>query len=706
MNQSGELSKPRRIGALLVSRGLISNRQLEDALEQQKREGRRLGDIILANGWVKTVDFYAALTDHFRQGRIGDLLLEKGLLTELHLQEAIATQAQWGTRLGDIILAKGWVKPFLLGQVLADHFGKPNVNLLEARVDESLIDRDNLSTYSENLFVPWRREAGLLKVAVVDVSPELLKLVGEVVGEPFDFVVTSKFDIIWVLQEIGNQFYSEKAVHELANVLPQFSASEVFTVPQLTFLFVWMTLSVMVVAIWPVGSLTTLVLAISVFLLLNFALRMVLTWVGGDQHFDNMVTDDDVNALDERTLPVYSILLPMYHEAATLPNIAQALRSIDYPLSKLDIKLILEQDDDETIAKAKELGLEGIFEIIRVPDTLPKTKPKACNYALHFCRGELATIYDGEDAPEPDQLKKAVIAFRMAAVAEAEAKKQGREMKELAVIQARLNYFNVAENWLTRMFTMEYSLWFDFYLPALDKLRIPIPLGGTSNHFKMSVLRKMEGWDPYNVTEDCDLGVRLTQAGYRVGVVNSTTFEEANNSIPNWIRQRSRWLKGYMQSYLVHMRSPVQFYRNLGHIGFWGFQFFIGGTIFSALVAPILFLIYIVWLLTHTSLFDPFFPSFVLYITLFNLLIANGFLIYLFMLSGFKRRYFGLIPWALTVPVYWMLQSWAGYKGLWQLIHNPFYWEKTHHGLTTFEVNHSAGVEHLARPQPSGGTGR
>ncbi|MFQ5518784.1 MAG: glycosyltransferase family 2 protein, partial [Mariprofundus sp.] len=530
----------------------------------------------------------------------------------------------------------------------------------------------------------------------------------EIVGEPFDFVITSKFDIIWMLQEIGNQYYSEKAVHDLANTKPEFSASEVLTVKQIIFLFVWMTLSVIALAIWPVNSLILLNVAIAVFLLLNFGLRMVLTWVGGSREFDQMVTDDDVNRLDERSLPTYSILLPMYHEAATLPNIAQALRSIDYPLSKLDIKLILEQDDDETIDKAKELGLEGIFEIIRVPESLPKTKPKACNYALHFCRGEYATIYDGEDAPEPDQLKKAVLAFRMQEEIEQQARKRGRPIKEIAVIQARLNYFNVAENWLTRMFTMEYSLWFDFYLPALDKLGIPIPLGGTSNHFKMSVLREMDGWDPYNVTEDCDLGVRLNQANYRVGVVNSTTFEEANTSIPNWIRQRSRWLKGYMQSYLVHMRSPIVLYRRLGHVGFWGFQFFIGGTIFSALVTPVLFIMYLSWLLTSTTVFEPYFPPLVLYITLFNLLMANGFLIYLFMLSGFKRRYFGLIPWALSVPLYWLLQSWAGYKGLWQLIHNPFYWEKTHHGLTSFEVTHDVGADRLQleRSRAPGGAAR
>ncbi|PIP02564.1 MAG: glycosyltransferase, partial [Zetaproteobacteria bacterium CG23_combo_of_CG06-09_8_20_14_all_54_7] len=474
--------------------------------------------------------------------------------------------------------------------------------------------------------------------------------------------------------------------HELANTLPQYSASEVFTSKQLLFLFVWMTLSVIVLAIWPIPSLVILNLSISLFLFLNFGLRMVLGWVGGEKHFDQFVTDEEVLALDDRDLPVYTVLLPMFHEAATLPNIAQALRTLDYPLSKLDIKLILEQEDDETINAAKELGLEGIFEIIRVPESLPQTKPKACNYALHFSRGELATIYDGEDAPEPDQLKKAVIAFR-------------KSPANTAVIQGRLNYFNVAENWLTRMFTMEYSLWFDFYLPALDALHIPIPLGGTSNHFKMDILREMGGWDPYNVTEDCDLGVRLTQAGHRVGVMNSTTFEEANNSIPNWIRQRSRWLKGYMQSYLVHMRTPIKLYGELGHVGFWGFQFFIGGTIVSALLTPVLFLMYILWLVTSTMVFDPYFPSFVLYITLFNLLVANGMLVYLFMLSGFKRRYFGLIPWALTVPFYWVLQSWAGYKGLWQLIHNPFYWEKTHHGLTTFEVTHDVTAGQPGKPK-------
>lgn len=684
MSLPGEAAKP-RIGELLVSRGLISNEQLEEALQQQRESGGRLGDIILARGQVSTVEFYGALTDHFRKGRIGDLLVERGLITEDQLAEAIVIHKEWGSRIGDVIQAKGWVKPIVLGKLLAEHFDKPHVDLSADPFDEKLLVRDHLSTYSTYLFVPWRREDGLLKVAMADVTPELLMRVAEVVGEPFDFVLTSKFDIIWKTQEVGDLYFGFKAVHELANRFPQFSASRVFTDRQLMVLSIAIAVFVTSMYFWPVGTLIAVNVIISIFLILNFLLRMVLTWVGGDKRYDQVVTDEEVLALDDKTLPVYTILLPMYHESATLPHIAQALRSLDYPLPKLDIKLVLEQDDDETINTAKDLGLEGIFEIIRIPDCLPKTKPKACNYAMNFVRGELVTIYDGEDAPEPDQLKKMVIAFR-------------KGPKNMAVIQGRLNYFNVAENWLTRMFTMEYSLWFDFYLPALDALNIPIPLGGTSNHFKIEVLRLLKGWDPYNVTEDCDLGVRLTQNGYRVGVVNSTTFEEANNSIPNWLRQRSRWLKGYMQSFLVHTRTPIKLYKELGPVGFWGFQFFIGGTIVSALLTPVMFLMYFIWLITDTLAFNPYFPPFVLYMTLFNLLIANGMLIYLFMLSGFKRRYFGLIPWSLTVPFYWFLQSWAGYKGLWQLINKPFYWEKTHHGLTSFSASHDVSGEAPKKP--------
>ncbi len=374
-------------------------------------------------------------------------------------------------------------------------------------------------------------------------------------------------------------------------------------------------------------------------------------------------------ALREEDLPVFTILVPMFREAKMLPVLAQALRNLDYPLGKLDIKIVLEASDTETIEVARTLGLEGIFEVIRVPPSQPQTKPKACNFALRFARGEFLVVYDAEDRPEPDQLRKVVATFRMSP-------------PEVACLQCRLNYYNADENWLTRMFALDYALWFDQMLPGLEKLNVPIPLGGTSNHFKIDVLRELHAWDPFNVTEDADLGIRLSQKGYRVAVVDSTTFEEASCSTGNWIRQRSRWIKGYMQTVLVHLRRPGHLIRTTGVLGLLGFVFFIGGTVVSGLLNPVAWALYIVWLVALTTGFDPAFPQFLLFISLFNLLAGNGAFTYLSMLAPIRRGWLDLIPYSLTEAGYWLLMSIAAYKALWQLIRNPFYWEKTQHGVS------------------------
>jgi cellulose synthase/poly-beta-1,6-N-acetylglucosamine synthase-like glycosyltransferase len=604
--------------------------------------------------------------------RIGDALLELGLLSPARLSEALRLQKAWGSRLGDVVLGKGWVRAFDFYRALARHLGRPFVDLLREPPDPGLLDPEDIPTYADLLILPWRRSGEGITVALADPSEEVLDFLRARYGDGTDFVVTSKFDIIWQLQEHGNALFTDRAVDDLYSRHPDQSARQVFTGRQLVVVGLVSGLFVAGLILWPVPALVAANGLISLYFLLNLGLRAVLTWVGGDKRIDVKVTPEMVASLEDRDLPTYTVLVPMYKEAKTLPILTSALRRLDYPMSKLDIKLILEEDDTETIAAAKDLGLEGIFEIIRVPPSEPKTKPKACNYALHFARGELLTIYDAEDKPEADQLKKVVAAFRHAP-------------DNVACIQARLNYFNSEENWLTRMFTLEYSLWFDFYLPALEALRIPIPLGGTSNHFKIRLLREVNGWDPYNVTEDADLGVRITQRGLKVGVVNSTTFEEANSRVGNWIRQRSRWIKGYMQTYLVHMRRPRDLYRTVGGVGFWGFQLFIGGTVINALVLPVLFGLYLFWLVTETSAFDPFFPPVVLYASLFNLLLGNGFFMYVFMVGAIKRGYFRLVPYALTAPLYYVLMSIAGYKALWQLIQDPFHWEKTTHGLSRFE---------------------
>jgi len=604
---------------------------------------------------------------------LGELLVAHGVLEEQHLQEALGIQKKWGTRLGDILLAKGWVRAFDFYQVLAHHYNLPFINLMEEPLDPDLLVESDTDLYTEYLALPWQRRNGRLTVVMADPNPQAMEFIRQHFGEDIDFAITSKFDIMWELQHNKDAYLSHQAVYALSEHDNEMSARQVFTGQQLVVIYVILLLLLLSITLYPIATLVTLNFMIAVFLLLNFGMRAVLTWVGGDRHIDVKVSDNQVKLLNEKELPTYTILVPMYKEPEVIKYLAGALRNLDYPLSKLDIKLILEEDDIETIEVAKSLGLEGIFEIIRVPDSLPKTKPKACNYALHFARGDIVTIYDAEDRPEPDQLKKVVAAFRAAP-------------DNTVCIQARLNYFNANENWLTKMFTLEYSLWFDFYLPALEALKIPIPLGGTSNHFKMEVLREVDAWDPFNVTEDADLGVRITQLGYRVGVVNSTTFEEANSRYGNWIRQRSRWIKGYMQTYLVHMRSPIELYKSIGAVGFWGFQFFIGGAVLSTLLAPLLYAMYVIWLVTDTHYFDVVFPPLVLYISLINLLLGNGYLIYLSMLGAFKRHLYFLIPFGLTMPIYWLMMSVAAYKALWQLIHNPFYWEKTLHGITSYNV--------------------
>ncbi|MBN4080122.1 glycosyltransferase [Beggiatoa alba] len=604
--------------------------------------------------------------------QLGQTLVEKELISDKQRDEALALQRRWGSRLGDVILSRNWMKPLVFYETLALHYQRPFINLLDNPPDRLLLNPQDIQLYADLLVMPWKYESGILQLAIADPSPEALTFAQERFGNNVDFVITSKFDIIWVLQNNTNDYLNHRSVNKLAERKPEQSALQVFTLAQLVTIGIVSYLALILLTLDPISTLIAGNALISLFLVFNFGLRFVLTWVGGDTRIDVKVSQHEVNKLRDQDLPTYTILVPMYQESDTLPILTSALRRMDYPLSKLDIKLILEEDDEQTIETAKALGLEGIFEIIRVPDSLPKTKPKACNYALHFARGEYVTIYDAEDKPEPDQLKKVVAAFAKAS-------------DNTVCIQARLNYFNKDQNWLTRMFTLEYSLWFDFYLPALEVLKIPIPLGGTSNHFKMKVLREVDAWDPFNVTEDADLGVRLTQLKYRVGVVNSTTFEEANSQVGNWIRQRSRWIKGYMQTYLVHMRNPYELYATLGHVGFWGFQFLIGGTIINALLAPFLYGMYVFWLVTQTSLYSELFPSVLLYISLFNLMFGNAFFIYVTALGAFKRRYFDLIPYALTVPVYWLMMSVAAYKALWQLIHKPFYWEKTTHGLSNFK---------------------
>ncbi len=383
---------------------------------------------------------------------------------------------------------------------------------------------------------------------------------------------------------------------------------------------------------------------------------------------------EDLSAIQDEKLPIYSILCPLYKEAHVLPGFLKAIEALDWPKKKLDVLLLLEEDDIESLQKIKQLELPSWVRTIIVPRSAPKTKPKACNYGLGFAKGEYIVIYDAEDIPDTQQLKKAYLAF-------------SRIPREIACLQAKLNYYNSDQNLLTRLFTAEYSLWFDVTLTGLQSLGTSIPLGGTSNHFRTADLKLLEGWDPFNVTEDADLGVRLFKAGFKTAVIDSTTLEEANSRLGNWIRQRSRWVKGYMQTYLVHMRNPFKFVKNNGIHAFF-FQLTVGGKIAFMFINPLLWAATISYFALNNLVgptIESLYPSVIFYMAATSLVFGNFLFMYYYMIGCAKREQWSLIKYVFFVPFYWLLVSFSATIALYQLTFKPHYWEKTVHGFQILE---------------------
>jgi cellulose synthase/poly-beta-1,6-N-acetylglucosamine synthase-like glycosyltransferase len=447
---------------------------------------------------------------------------------------------------------------------------------------------------------------------------------------------------------------ADEAAHGLARNRPDLSAHIVITVPQKLALAALLGVAAGLALVLPMTAWVMLADLLSLMFLIGAMFRAALALLGGPPPRGN------ADACNE-TLPVYTLIVPLCREANVLPRLARTLLLLDYPRDRLDVKFVVEADDLETVAVAEELEGRGPFEVIRVPEGHPRTKPRACNYALNFARGEFTVIYDAEDRPERDQLRKAVAAFRASRA-------------NIACLQARLNFFNARENALTKLFALDYALWFDVLLPALDRLGVPMPLGGTSNHFRTAVLRKLGGWDPFNVTEDADLGIRIAQLGMRVAMLDSTTFEEAPVRLGVWLRQRSRWMKGYMQTWLVHTRQPFALVRRTGARGFLAFHLFIGGSVAAALATMPLWLIFL--LSATISQEGPTATS------LSMLATGNLLLTALAIASPTRRGWQNLAPYGLAVPLYWAMISVAAWRGLGQLVTRPFHWEKTPHGLS------------------------
>lgn len=449
---------------------------------------------------------------------------------------------------------------------------------------------------------------------------------------------------------------------------PTMSAHVVLTGVQRLGLVVLAALLGATLAYWPLPTTQILIGVVTVVYGASIAFRIALAWIADRDEHRVRVSDQEARAVPDHELPVYTILVPAYREPHVIGHLMDHLAKLEYPRSKLDVKLLLEIDDPETMA-AVQAALPGPHvQIVVVPPTQPRTKPKACNHGLLLAKGQMITIYDAEDQPEPLQLRRAVVAMRQLG-------------PTYVCLQAELAYFNTDQNRITRWFTLDYATWFRSLLPGLIALGMPIPLGGTSNHFRTALLRRLGGWDPFNVTEDADLGMRLARQGFQVGMLDSITLEEANSDFINWVKQRSRWYKGYLLTWLVHMRKPRATYRQLNWRGLLCLNLFVGGTPLMALLNSVFWAMTVLWFLARPAVLQQLFIAPVYYVGLFCLVFGNLTVIYLNLLTLRKIDRPDLLGTALLSPLYWAMMSLAAAKAVLQLVFKPSYWEKTTHGL-------------------------
>ncbi len=606
--------------------------------------------------------------------RIGEALVTSGRISRTQLDWALGVQRRTGSRLGAILLAAGLVSRPDLYQTLAEQWGVPYVDVTKVPLGMSTWEHLDPARLARELWVPiGRRRDGTVVVATSQQpTAERRAEIEEELQRPVVLMATTDWDVDYGLRNLFRDQLLDAASHGLWRNDKEHSARTVVTKRQGAVLLACLLALIgsAIAAPGPTVAVCSAIIACG--FLVSVGFKFVVCLVGAYHETFVQVTDEEAAAVGDAELPMYTILVPCYREANVVPNLMANLAALDYPPEKLEVLLLLEEDDEETRAAATAARPPATVTFVTVPRGQPQTKPKACNVGLVFARGEYLVIYDAEDQPDPDQLRRSVAAFR----------KGG---PSLVCVQAALNYFNAEENALTRLFTLEYSFWFDYMLTGLSAMRLPIPLGGTSNHFRTDELRLLGGWDPFNVTEDADLGIRAAALNRRVGVVNSTTFEEANNAYRNFVRQRSRWIKGYLQTTLVHLRHPVELVRSVGWRQAIGFALLIGGTPISFLAMPPLYLLLAVSLLLPPSAMASVYPGWVLWTSLANFLLGNALMVYVSMMGVFKRRRHRLVLWALLNPLYWLLHAVAAYKALGQLVFRPHYWEKTDHGLTSVQ---------------------
>ncbi|MFV0382657.1 glycosyltransferase [Paracoccus sp. (in: a-proteobacteria)] len=602
---------------------------------------------------------------------LGQILLEDGAVEQGDLLKALVMRRRQNVQLGQILLAQGWVTPQALSRALSRQWRTGMIDPAESPADPRLIDLAGADFCLTHNVLPWRRIGGVTWVATSD-PDEFAALIPK---------FPAGFGAIRML--LADEAQIQDAV--LATRRIALTRRAELRVPadescrmrnEVLFGRLAVTLiALAALSLWlvPVALLGVFLAVVTTGLVAQSGMKLLafiatLRTARDDRRQGAGLASAALKPAEmDATLPVISVMVPLFQESDVAGRLVARLARLSYPRELTDILLVIEASDHVTRKALKGAALPRWLRVVEVPDGPIKTKPRALNYALNFCRGQIVGIWDAEDRPDPDQLHRIARHFHFAG-------------PRVGCVQGALDFYNPRSNWLARCFTVEYTAWFLVLLPGIARLGLVVPLGGTTCFFRREALEDVDAWDAWNVTEDADLGVRLARRGWQTQIVQTTTDEEANCRVVPWIKQRSRWIKGFAMTWGVHMRRPGALWHDLGPRRFVGFQVQFLAMLTQYLLAPMLWSF---WLLaaglphplrdaldgTALSLLIGLFVG----SELLNLVIG------LYAVRGAKHRH--LLAWVPTLHVYFPLGCAAGLKALYEVVLRPFYWDKTAHGL-------------------------
>ncbi|WP_254696784.1 glycosyltransferase [Octadecabacter sp. SW4] len=592
---------------------------------------------------------------------VGDVLQAKGLISARRLMQETERANHAAVRVADVLRNRLNLPANTLARAEAEAAKTTLVDPTREQIDRRLVHKLGVAVCLKHGLLPLRNTGG--STLVLTTRPDLFPRHRDalrVLFGPVRMAVTSEP----LLHKAIKQACDMPLIRHAESRVPAAQSCRTWNRRAARNIGLAAVFALLAAALhWPAATFGLL----SVWAVLTLVLNTALKATAGVMHLRAREPRETPANPTPARLPIVTILVPLFHEQDVARALIGRLSALDYPRELLDVCLILEEDDHMTRAAVARATLPPWIRPIMVPYGLLKTKPRALNYALNFARGTIIGVYDAEDAPAPDQIRKVVERF-------------AQRGPQVACLQGVLDFYDYETNWLSRCFAVEYATWFRVMLPGLQRLGLAIPLGGTTLFMRRAVLEELGGWDAHNVTEDADLGIRLARHGYRTELIASVTEEEPNARVWPWVKQRSRWLKGYAITYGVHMRNPKKSWRELGAWRFFGVQLLFAGTLSQFTLAPVLWSFWLVALgLPHPlagvlptwafwSLGGVFFMS-----ELINIAVA--------MVAVKSARKPRLLKWTPTLHVYFPLAAIAAYKGVLELATQPFYWDKTEHGV-------------------------